>query len=425
MIENKTINKALFKNTIINLIIFTSILLIFDLIIYNQVSNSLLKNVDEQLVMFDNTGRNNNRRDNRKEFPRDNERNVDEVDNISPRLIIIERNENGEIQNTEEIGSLSEYIEQISFDSSSIEKIYSIVIADRYFYRAINIQSIQNDTIQYLQILINVDGEMATIANIKNILILGTVILIIISLIASYILSKRSIKPIVDAYKLQTEFVQNASHELRTPLSIIQAKQELLLKSPNDKIIDKSNDISLTLKETKRLTKLIKELMDLARSDEGKVILNKEKLNIDNVIKEVIIPFEEMANLQGKNFITEFNIKSQITADKNKISELLVIILENALKYTSTNDSITIKTYQKDRKAFLEVSDTGIGVNDEDLKHIFERFYRADKARSKETGGTGLGLSIAKTIVEMHDGTIKAEHNNPKGLKIIVQLKIN
>ena len=96
--------------------------------------------------------------------------------------------------------------------------------------------------------------------------------------------------------------------------------------------------------------------------------------------------------------------------------------MDNSLKYTNTGDTIIIKTYAKDGKCNIEVQDTGIGISKEGIKHIFERFYREDKARSRQTGGNGLGLSIAQNIVALHKGTIKAEHNNPKGT--IIKIKI-
>ena len=109
-------------------------------------------------------------------------------------------------------------------------------------------------------------------------------------------------------------------------------------------------------------------------------------------------------------------------ANKNKITELIIILLDNAIKYTVENDTITIRTYNKDGKCNIEVIDTGIGISDSGLKRVFDRFYREDKARSRETGGTGLGLSIAHTIVTRHKGTIKALHNEPKGTVFLVRL---
>ena len=100
----------------------------------------------------------------------------------------------------------------------------------------------------------------------------------------------------------------------------------------------------------------------------------------------------------------------------------MIILLDNALKYTEENDSIEVEIYNRDDKLFLNVKDTGIGISDEGIKHIFERFYREDKARSREKGGTGLGLSIAHTIVKKHGGTIKLVHNKPKGTIVIVKI---
>lgn len=240
--------------------------------------------------------------------------------------------------------------------------------------------------------------------------------------ISEKIISLCQKKPIYKSYKKQIEFVENASHELRTPLTIIQAKQELLLQEPNAKIVDKSEDINLTLKETKRLSKLVKELMALARSDTNEYKLNKEKVNIDSLIKEVVVPYEDFAKAKDKNIVLDLKYEKEINVDKNKITELLIILLDNAIKYTVEKDTITIKTYAKDGRCNIEVRDTGIGISDEGLKRVFDRFYREDKVRSRATGGTGLGLSIAHTIVSKHKGTIKAMHNEPKGTIILVRI---
>ncbi len=168
--------------------------------------------------------------------------------------------------------------------------------------------------------------------------------------------------------------------------------------------------------------KMIKELMSLARADNNDYKLNKEKTDIDKLIKEVTIPYMDFAKIQEKNIIFDLQYGKEIKIDKNKIIELLIILLDNAIKYTEENDTITIKTYSKDGKFNIEVQDTGVGISDEGLKRVFDRFYREDKARSRATGGTGLGLSIAHTIVTNHKGTIKVMHNQPKGTIILVRI---
>ena len=119
---------------------------------------------------------------------------------------------------------------------------------------------------------------------------------------------------------------------------------------------------------------------------------------------------------------SELVCNKQVDVDKNKLKQLLVILLDNALKYTEEGDSIKVTANNQNDRFTINVIDTGIGISDESLKHVFERFYREDKARSREKGGSGLGLAIAHTIVKLHGGTIKILHNKPKGTIVTVKL---
>lgn len=432
MSEEKRMKISLLKNMLFSFIIFTILFLIFDLIIYNQISVSLYKDIDKELYMqiekYDKELKEEQNATSEKaqnsKKQKSEKKDYYNSKNLNPRIIYIVRDENGEIVNKEAIGKIYEkYSDDIVFNKEKLKEVYSVNLNNKYNYRGLNFESTdENGNKVYVQLLANVDGEEKTLNNLLNMLIIGTAILITISILASYVLSKRMMLPIYKAYKRQTEFVENASHELRTPLTIIQAKQELLLQEPESKIIDKSEDINLTLKETRRLTKMIKELMALARSDSNEYVLNKEDFNIDELILEIVKPYKDYAKLENKKIELELNYKKKIKADKNKITELLIILLDNAIKYTGENDTITIKTYSKEGKCNIEVADTGIGISDEGLKRIFDRFYREDKARTRETGGTGLGLSIAHTIVTRHKGSIKAMHNTPKGSIFLVKI---
>ena len=342
---------------------------------------------------------------------------------VNPNVQIILRDENKEIINEDYLGRLYEYKDQIEFDTKKMDKIYELTLDNKYHYKVLNFvfkRDFAED--RYIQLLINIDSEKYLVTNYFRIISLTVTVGIVLSIFASYILSKKTLKPLRDNMVKQMEFVQNVSHELRTPLTIIQAKQEILLQEPNSKIIDKSEDIILTLNETKRLSKLIKDLMLLSRADSDGMKLQKENINIDEFIKEIISPYKEIAEMQEKNIVLNLDYKADIDVDTNKFYQLMIILLDNAIKYTETNDSIEVKTYLKDNKFVLEVADTGIGISDEGMTRIFERFYREDKARNRETGGSGLGLSIASSIVTAHGGTIKVSHNNPKGSIFIVRL---
>lgn len=434
MNEAKIIKKKLISNIIIYFIIFTCIFSVFGIIIFDSLKRDIYKSSDMELV---NAGKNvekygalkktiNNKSPETLEgleIPEVPENMRGEFIGVNPRITYILRDEQGEIINEKSIGRFyDEYNSYLKFYKSDLNSIYQIQV-NGYNYRGINYKiENENGQIYYVQLIINVDAETDIINNYFHTLSLGIIITILLSLLASYALSKRTLKPIIESWKKQTEFVQNASHELRTPLTIIQAKQELLLQEPDSKIIDKSEDITLTLNEVKRLTKLTRDLMILANADSKEIIVNKESTNIDEQIKQVATPYIEFAGLENKDIKLNLKYEKNIKIDPNRIHQLLVILLDNAIKYTEQGDTIEINTYSKDNKFVLEVKDTGIGISDKAINHIFDRFYREDKARSRQTGGSGLGLSIANLIVTLHNGTIKASHNKPKGTIFTVKI---
>lgn len=428
MNEQKLVKKQLAKNMLYAFIVFAIILIIFDAIIYYQVSAYMYSSIDKELIRAMELYQNKNVvSEVKKVITKDIDESIKITyveTKVNPRVICILRDSEGNIVNSETIGRFyNDYVNDIEFNKTKTDRVYSIKVQDKYNYRGITIkaETSEGEGI-YIQLLANVDGEVATINNVIDTLLVGSLIIIGIAIIGSYILSKMTLKPIMESYKKQTEFVQNAAHELRTPLTIIQAKQELLLQEPESKIIDKSEDINIMLKETKRLTKLIKELMVLAMADSNELKMHKEKTNIDNLIKEIIIPYKDFAEMQEKEINLELNYGKEANIDRNKINQLLVIVLDNAIKYTTEKDKITVKTYSKEGKCVIEVADTGIGISKEAAKHVFDRFYREDKARSREKGGTGLGLSIAHTIVKLHGGSIKITSNEPKGAKVIIKI---
>ena len=428
MNEQKLIKKQLAKNMLYAFIVFTIILIFFDAIIYHQVSTYMYKSIDKELIRAMELYQNKNIvSEVKKVITKELDENIKITyveTKVNPRVVCIVRDSEGNILNSETIGRFyNDYVKDIEFNKNKTDKVYSIKVQDKYNYRGITVKGTTSEGEEiYIQLLANVDGEVATINNMTDTLLVGSLIIIGIAIIGSYILSKMTLKPIMESYKKQTEFVQNAAHELRTPLTIIQAKQELLLQEPESKIIDKSEDINIMLKETKRLTKLIKELMVLAMADSNELKMHKEKTNVDNLIKEIIIPYKDFAEMQEKQINIDLNYGKESNIDRNKINQLLVIILDNAIKYTVEKDTITVKTYSKEGKCVIEVADTGIGISKEAAKHVFDRFYREDKARSREKGGTGLGLSIAHTIVKLHGGNIKITSNEPKGAKVIIKI---
>lgn len=375
MEEKKILKGELLKNTFSTFISFTILVLIFNIVIYKRVELMLYADIDEELKSITD---------------------VDDSFVISPRTIYVIRDMDGHILNQNSLGRLyDDYLDLVEFDSKNLNTIYTLKVNNQYNYRGLTTlgYNVKTNEKVYLQVLTNVDGEILTLQNLKTRLFGTSLIIMTTSILIGYILARKTLKTVIVNYKKQTEFVQNAAHELRTPLTIIQAKQQLLLQEPESKIIEKSEDINLTINETRRLGKLVKELMLLATADSNNLKLTKEPVNIDKLIKEVTVPYIEYASLQKKTLTMDLNSNKVVNLDASKISQLLVILLDNAIKYTSEGEEIKVSTFAgKDGKCNIIVSDTGIGIGEEQKKHIFERFYRADKARSRETGGTGLRI---------------------------------
>ena len=435
MKKDKVVRTKLIKNMVVNLVLFTVIFSIFSLFIWVQVNNYLYNSADEELYQYKKQLEELSKYvtiTESKIFPETTDANDELIEGVqnnidkiaNPRVETILRDSAGKVLATSlKVKSFADYLNNTDFSEDTVDKIYEISINYKYFYRGTTCELNSSDNQKYyIDLLVNVNSEKEMMETFTKTLVVSTGIVIILSIFISFYLAKKSLDPIVRAYKKQAEFVQNASHELRTPLTIIQAKQEMLLQEPESKIIDKSEDIALTLNETRRLSKMVGELMDLARSDSNRTVIKKTKEDLNELIREVSLPYQEMADLQGKKLNLELSCKKEVNIDRNKIKQLMVILLDNALKYTEENDIISVEARNNDDKIFINVKDTGIGISDEGLKHIFERFYREDKARSRAKGGTGLGLSIAHTIVKAHGGTIKIVHNKPKGTIILIKI---
>lgn len=424
MTEKKLIQRQQLTFMLYNFIAFTLIFSIFGLIIYSQMQFTLYSKTDNDLFAFKRSIEKEGLppREARPMSPPGERPPVNMPPN--PRMTILTWSKNSELLNRDNrTGFYQDIFEGMTLQTS-VEPI-NLVVGGMYHFRSITLNNpIPGGDIATIQLLVNVDGEQNVLHNFQTLLILCSVLFILLSLAASFILSRKTMKPIIRSWNKQIEFVENASHELRTPLTIIQNKLELLLTAPYEKIMDKFESIALMLSETRRLSKLTTDLLTLARADSSETQLVKQAFDLDSFIQSVCEPYQELAESQSKHLFVQTGSSRTIEADKSRMHQLLVILLDNAIKYTAENDSIIVKTAADEHKVTLEIRDTGMGISDEGQKQIFSRFYREDKARSREKGGAGLGLSIAQWIVTSHHGTIHASHNSPKGTIIKIKLPI-
>ena len=243
-----------------------------------------------------------------------------------------------------------------------------------------------------------------------------------ISLFASLFLARLSVKPLLESMQKQKAFVENASHELRTPLAVLQNRLETLFRKPEATIMESSESIASSLDEVRNMKLLTTNLLNIARRDDG---LKPEIEEIEpSFFDQTFSNFEIIAEENGKFFQGDNQVDKVICSDKTLLKQLMTILYDNALKYTDEDGEIQFEVQLKDKNLLLRALDNGPGVRDEDKKRIFDRFYRVDKARTRQKGGFGLGLSLAKQIVEAFKGTIQVKDNKPKGSIFEVKLSI-
>lgn len=210
------------------------------------------------------------------------------------------------------------------------------------------------------------------------------------------------------------EFVANVSHELKTPLASIRAAVETLLEGALEDPNHNRRFLETIQEDTGRLSHLIEDLLDLARIESREIPLQKQKILCKDIIEKILQSFQK--SLQQKNISVEVQAGSEcITADPEQLRRAVGNLIDNAVKYNKPNGKIWIRTKTVSKWLQVEVEDTGIGIPEQDLPRIFERFYRVDKARSRDLGGTGLGLSIVKHIAEAHGGKVEVTSQIGKG----------
>lgn len=256
-------------------------------------------------------------------------------------------------------------------------------------------------------------------------LISFNIIVLITAGFASYLLARRTLRPIEESHRQQKLFTANVSHELRTPLTAIRMEDEVVLLNKHNTKEELTATIKSNLEEVDKIESLINNILKLTKLENDEFHAEFRPISLIETINQSIENLKHLSLKKSISINFEPIADLNVIGDKESITQLLVIILDNAIKYSHTASSIDIEFKKEDRKqAVLIVKDFGIGIKKDKLPLIFNRFYQADSSRNNQSEGYGLGLSIAKSITDLHDGSIEVDSKDGKGTTVKIYLPL-
>ncbi|HUZ02787.1 MAG TPA: ATP-binding protein [Thermomicrobiaceae bacterium] len=268
------------------------------------------------------------------------------------------------------------------------------------------------------QALQSLDQHEAELATVRWVTLLGIGLGALIAVPVGLFLASRAMRPIDEAFVRQRTFVADASHEFRTPLTLIRANAEMAGHDPRAPVASIQGELGSILEEVDRSDRLVEDLLTLARADAGRLTLDREPLEVAALVSDAVRTMRPLALERGIDLAARLSDRCEAMVDPERLRQVVRILIDNALKHTPQGGEITVTVGRRGRDAMVSVSDTGAGIHKHDLPHIFDRFYRSDRARTRKTGGTGLGLPIAKALVEAHGGKIAVSSEPDRGTTV-------
>ena len=263
--------------------------------------------------------------------------------------------------------------------------------------------------------------------------VLGTLLKLLLSIggvallgagVGGLFLSNRALAPARLAWSNQQRFIADAAHELRTPLTLLRADAEVLLRSREHLAVDDVPLLEDIVAESNHMSTIATNLLTLARLDTGTIHREHEVVNLAELAQKAAQRVQALAEQSGIAVQVEHTSDPYVIGDPMLLEQAVLVLLDNAIKYNRRGGRVTVHTAVHDERALLEVSDTGVGIAAEHLPHLGERFYRVDKARSREAGGTGLGLSIARSIALVHGGQLSLASVPGQGTTVTLALPL-
>ncbi len=258
-------------------------------------------------------------------------------------------------------------------------------------------------------VLLDRTNEVSTMTRLLVILAGIFALSLVVLFLLSVLLSKWAVTPIEDAWNRQRVFFSNASHELKTPLAVISANLDVITSNPDETVAEQGKWFGYIRSEADKMSRLINEMLYIAREERTDSKTVMAELDLSEAAEGACLAMEAVAFEKGKALITDIEPNVTVKGDKESLTRTINILIDNAVSHSSEHSEITVRLKKSRGKAKLTVENQGKPIPKEDLRRIFDRYYRTDASRSRDTGGFGLGLAIAKTVAEKHGGSITAE----------------
>lgn len=263
----------------------------------------------------------------------------------------------------------------------------------------------------------DISQQKEILQRLMKVMIAMSGVFLAVALMIGYLMSGPAIKPLMNAWSRQRQFISDASHELRTPLAVIHSSVEVIEDEQGQQLSPYTRQLLHDIKdEVLRLSNLTQDLLFLAQVDAKAIVLQLEPVQLNELVESVHRKLISLAHRKQIELKLETEDDSiEVLADPNRLQQLLIILLDNAIQYTNENGTVVTSLTRSATTVNLLVRDTGIGIANADLPYIFDRFSRIDRARSRSFGNAGLGLAIAKWIAEAHNGSLTVESISGKG----------
>lgn len=284
------------------------------------------------------------------------------------------------------------------------------------------VEKLSNTPVKTVQLVTEITAEVYYLHRLLWSIGIGIGISALLSAIAGYVLARRALIPIQNAWNKQQQFIADASHELRSPLSVVQGQVQLLLRHPDNTIEEESVPIAAILKETKRMITMVGGLLTLARGDSHEEVISRKPVRMDGIMHQIAANIEPiMAYKQLRLQLHVEDAEVVINGDENRLIQLVMIVVDNAIKFTQKHGQIDLGCFRQGKSVVVTVKDNGAGILKSELPFVYDRFYKGDSARDREDNGVGLGLSIARWIVDQHQGSVRISSEAGYGTTVTIR----